>query len=514
MERKGREKGNGGLCLFYKPHLRPHKWVPVVSDNCKYIEKERQWLLLNNGKEKVAILHCYLACQNSRGQDFLKWNEDLLHMMTQEIDQLKQQGFIILSLGDYNSHIGRVPGLELNNEDVNENGELFLNFIRLTNLTIINTLPVARGVFTRFMSNTGRDSGRSLIDYGLIDSDHSSYVSSFIIDADARYDCGSDHALLTAKLKFGHNPSVKWEFNDVLRFNLSPTTNYKPFAHRLDQLVKQKYIHNFEQMSVDQKLEFVSEALVMAGKDTIGYKVKKKKPRPLPKSLRDKIKAKNELAKKLRENPFANNSEAFKELSSMKLEIKNSFAEMKLRKRTKIRARLLHRDPHRKKFWRFLRNQAKAAGCISGLYNNQGEMVFDQEAIEKCVLDHFSNIFKAQAIPVFPPDAPTDCIQSTIDDIDQVLRNPAPKYQETTFEDEVCSLYTMTELGRVLDSLPDEKACGVDGIPNELLKHSGECYRRYLLLFLNQIISEGEVPAKLNTGKCILVHKLNSLHVM
>ena len=221
MERKGREKGNGGLCLFYKPHLRPHKWVPVVSDNCKYIDKERQWLLLNNGKEKLAILHCYLACQNSRSQDFLKWNEDLLHMMTQEIDQLKQQGFIILSLGDYNSHIGRVPGLELNNEDVNENGELFLNFIRLTNLTIINTLPVARGVFTRFMSNTGRDSGRSLIDYGLIDSDHSSYVSSFIIDADARYDCGSDHALLTAKLKFGHNPSVQWEFKDVLSFNLN-----------------------------------------------------------------------------------------------------------------------------------------------------------------------------------------------------------------------------------------------------------------------------------------------------
>ena len=151
-------------------------------------------------------------------------------------------------------------------------------------------------------------------------------------------------------------------------------------------------------MSVDQKLEFVSEALVMAGKDTIGYKVKKKKSRPLPKSLRDKIKAKNELAKKLRENPFANNSEAFKELSSMKLEIKNSFAEMKLRKRTKIRARLLHRDPHRKKFWRFLRNQAKAAGCISGLYNDRAEMVFDQEAIEECVLAHSQNLYKLSEI--------------------------------------------------------------------------------------------------------------------
>ena len=297
------DKGNGGLCMFYKPHLRPHKWTPQVSDNFKYVENERQWLLLKNKREKLAILHCYLACQTSRNTDFKQWNEDLLQLMTQEIAQLRHQGFIVLSLGDFNSHIGRVPGLEGNDENVNDNGELFLNFIRMNDLSIINTLPVARGLFTRFMSNNGTNPGRSLLDYGLIDSEHESYVSSFIIDADARYECGSDHALLTATLKFGHYPQVQWEFKDVLKFNIHPNTDYKCYAHRLDQISKETPLHTFEQLPVHEKLDFITGAITMAGRDALGYKVSKKKSsRQLPKSLRDKIKEKNELAKQLREN--------------------------------------------------------------------------------------------------------------------------------------------------------------------------------------------------------------------
>ena len=133
-------------------------------------------------------------------------------------------------------------------------------------------------------------------------------------------------------------------------------------------------------------------------------------------------------------------------------------------------------------------------------------MVFDQEQIEKSILTHFSTIFKAQSIPVFSPDESCDSV-SAIDDINRILRNSV-KYEEDVFESEVCSLYTMTELGTVLDTLPNEKACGIDGIPNELLRNSGESFRRYILLFLNQILSDGEVPSSLNTGKCVLIHKV------
>ena len=157
----------------------------------------------------------------------------------------------------------------------------------------------------------------------------------------------------------------------------------------------------------------------------------------------------------------------------MKVEIKTAFAEIKLRKRNKIRTQILREDPNRKKFWRFIKSQAKAAGSISGIYDMNGEMVFDQDQIEQSILGHFSSIFKAQSIPVYTSNLSCNSVSSAIDDIDRILSNTV-RHEEDAFEAEVCSLYTMTELGTVLDKLPNEKASGVDGIPNELLKHSGE----------------------------------------
>ena len=52
------------------------------------------------------------------------------------------------------------------------------------------------GLFTRFMDNGNREGSKSLLDYGAIDNDHVHTVTSFTIDENARYSCGSDHALL------------------------------------------------------------------------------------------------------------------------------------------------------------------------------------------------------------------------------------------------------------------------------------------------------------------------------
>ena len=57
-ERDGCAKGGGGLSLLYKPHLKAHEWNPPVPIHKQYIEKERQWLLIDNGERHFATLHC------------------------------------------------------------------------------------------------------------------------------------------------------------------------------------------------------------------------------------------------------------------------------------------------------------------------------------------------------------------------------------------------------------------------------------------------------------------------
>ena len=99
-----------------------------------------------------------------------------------------------------------MKGLEGNTPDHNQNTPMFLNFLTEVNLLIINTLPIAKGLFTRFMDSSGRPGTRSLLDYGLVDHDKSNTVTPFIIDESARVECGSNHALLECIIEFSETP--------------------------------------------------------------------------------------------------------------------------------------------------------------------------------------------------------------------------------------------------------------------------------------------------------------------
>ena len=286
VERSGESKGGGGLCIFYRAELEPHCWNPSVSEDLEYISTERQWLLIDNGQKKLAFLHCYIACQSSTNNNFLTWNNDLFHLLTMEVCQLKSQGFLTLCMGDFNSRVGQIGGLEGNTPDVNRNESMFMNFISNANLVIINTLPQAKGLFTRF---NARGEG-SILDYGLINKESSNIVTSFTIDADARHEFGSDHALLMADITFGYKPRMKWGYSDVLNFNICESTNYEMYQDVLDHLSRKIPMRQFERMSVESQLDHIVTSIIEAGKNTVGIKTKKSRKRnQLPRALVEKI---------------------------------------------------------------------------------------------------------------------------------------------------------------------------------------------------------------------------------
>ena len=506
-ERGGGDKGGGGMCILYKEALTPHHWGPKVEDRFKYVENERQWLLVDNGSERFAMLHCYVACQSARNDDYLQWNEDLFELMTNELIRLRKQGFIVLCMGDFNSRIGRVSGLEGNTPDLNKNSPMFFNFVTQANLVIMNTLPVARGLFTRFMRGSA-----SVLDYGLIDSDHVNTVTSFVIDEEARYDFGSDHALLLAKLKFGRSNRVEWSFQETVRFNFNSSTDFTAYQNELDDHSNSVPLHVFEDMSVEEKLDHITTSILESGKKTLSLKLKKKRlPKKLPRDLILRIREKNRVSKQAEEaaKNDLDTAEALEaKLVEMKLNIKDTFVSMKLTRRFKLRNKLLLADPCRKKFWRFLKNQVKSAGSISGAYDRTGAMVFQQADIEEAIVDHFSGVFKGQRVPVYSSMEHMDMVSLAIQDIDNILLGSPRGFEENEFEKEVCSPFTLAELSRTLASLPSEKASGYDQIPNELLKNSSEKFRQYILMFLNHIIEDGSVPEAMNLGKCMLIHKV------
>ena len=60
--------------------------------------------------------------------------------MTIELSKLRGQGFIVLGMGDFNSRIGRIHGLEENTPDINKKGQMYINFVTQANVVILNTL--------------------------------------------------------------------------------------------------------------------------------------------------------------------------------------------------------------------------------------------------------------------------------------------------------------------------------------------------------------------------------------
>ena len=105
------------------------------------------------------------------------------------------------------------------------------------------------------------DGRRSLLDYGLIDDDHVGTVSSFVIDEDARYACGSDHALLEAKIIFGHTLKTPWKFEKVFQYNYNNNSNFTGFQNTLDTLITKLPIQDFAQMRPADMLPQISESL-------------------------------------------------------------------------------------------------------------------------------------------------------------------------------------------------------------------------------------------------------------
>ena len=391
---------------------------------------------------------------------------------------------------------------------------MFMNFVSQVNMVNLNTLPMAKGLFTRFMDSSGRPGTRSLLDYGMVDGDHTHTVKSFVIDETARYDCGSDHALLEVDMEFGVRPKLNWSIQDVLKFNIPEKADFTEYHQNQDNFSSTIRLDHFTDLTVEQMLPHISDTLTKSAMKSFGLKVKKTNPKGnmLPKSIIRMIRSKNKVSRDYHQavasSDLVKSEHLQDELQKLKDQVNDSIASIRLGRRQRLRNTLLKADPTRKKFWRFLKGQMKTAGNITALNNKEGKMVFEQKEIEETILCHFEEIFKATRHPVLLQQDQGDQNQICIDELDLLLSQHHPTFQPTQFEEEVCSPYTYLELDHLLKQLKSGKSSGLDTISNEMIKNSSHKFKNYLLIFLNKIMANGTIPPDLNIGKCILIFKV------
>ena len=115
----------------------------------------------------------------------------------------------------------------------------------------------------------------SLLDYGLIDGDNVNSVSSFVIDENARFRCGSDHALLQCEMEFSGHPRINWTYDEVVRYNINERTNYEKFKTMLDEKVQSVSLTSFSKLTPSAMLPHLVESLTSSARVSIGIVIRR-----------------------------------------------------------------------------------------------------------------------------------------------------------------------------------------------------------------------------------------------
>ena len=265
------DRGGGGLAYYTKQSdgilFKEHS-PPIADPALHYVRNERFWLTAESLMMKTAICGLYLGCQY--GDDRLgTWNDGMLAVLQSEAATLRAQGYRIVFLGDFNSHIGSVPGQGVpgNHNDVNLNGERFLRFMEDGSFCHVNGVGhLTTGKWTR-----QRGGSKSILDYAVVSSEHLYTVQSLLVDEAGLLGGGSDHNFLVLVLKddFVKKKRLLRLQPQRRRWNGLENVDWEPFRavvqEKLGSLSPEDY-------SVDQLASLVTSALLAAGVQCVGYR--------------------------------------------------------------------------------------------------------------------------------------------------------------------------------------------------------------------------------------------------
>ena len=195
-----------------------------------------------------------------RRPEYVMDNERILELVTRERNNLISMGYTTITLGDMNAKIGGLGCLKEKGNDlrVNQNGHLLKQWALQNHMVILNSRPLAQGLFTRkTYCDNDMVTKESLLDYCLIDEGSENMVSSFIIDEYNRYSITSDHSTIVVTLKLEDSKQkVTWRVRNSW-CSVTDETNYEVFKKLSDDIAMDP--DKFKCLSSDEKLKVLRD---------------------------------------------------------------------------------------------------------------------------------------------------------------------------------------------------------------------------------------------------------------
>ena len=522
------DKEGGGIALYTRLSdgllFKPHN-PDIENIEESFVNNERIWTTVQSQSCKTAVCGVYMGCQYSDDRNG-QWNNTMYQVLQREAFSLRSQGYRVIFLGDFNGHVGCVPGQGVpgNKADINANGRRFLDFLSITDSTHINgNRRLTTGLWTR-----QRGGHSSVIDYAVISREHINTAISLFIDDGGDLGGGSDHnwLLLDVSDTFVQLKRRTAATSKKTRWNIADDQDWSGYKKYCQELVP-SLISN----SVDSLAHGISSTIIAALNAEIGVKTSYSRPTPrtLPRHLVTELEIKRKLEKNwksLNRTCIDTDPDTVAGAEQLFLSQKSKVSNLLNLHRHHRKVNILeqckgHSRRALKNFWSYVAPNKKQATDLSAVVDpTSGAVKCSVDGIIGVTEKHLISTFQGSydQIPPETPAPPTPNIgdhcyvqppenDPAVSPIPFLVNTDSGKSLESNPTGWLNASFNFQEVKTALNSMKNGKARGWDNIPNEALKNLPDNMLVKITELFNKIKTSGVMPNGWNKGRVTLVHK-------
>ncbi len=299
-------KPAGGISIWAKPSTKPSRLdIDDIDDD---ISMNYLWILCQN-KAMTAICAVYL--RNQSDPDAREINTTICQRLMQHINWCRLHNYKVFIIGDFNGHIGNDEwGVEDNHETINNNGFITRNFIRDSDLKLINSDVSTEGKWT--WGYNKNNTNPQILDIALRSPDILN-IKTIIDEKNTIYgNIGNkDHCFIHSKISVKAKENIKQTKVSKDKWKINDETNWHEYQEDIRTNINN--MDNNEELTENSIFKLIENA----GIKTIGYRENSNKKRKESKRIRQLNLEISNYRKELRKNPeFKGNllNELFKKI--------------------------------------------------------------------------------------------------------------------------------------------------------------------------------------------------------
>ena len=369
LEREGEDKRGGGLCALWREDIELTPYELDVAPGKEWIRRERQWFLFHTKTMSIALANIYMACTRTDSDSFKQWNQDLCDVLIHEVILLRQEGFSIVMMGDYNAWLGDSRGgcFAKNHSEINFNGEVIGGMIDVLGLCIANVNEKHGEIFTRVQyDHSGIVVSQSCLDLCL--HDPKVPLAEFEIVKSEYGSISSDHFMLRVVLDLTDKKPAR-VFRSSLGYSTRAITvaQKKSFARISTLRLRSVPLPDFVDFDQHSQIIHIEQSLLSTARQVLSVRRRRVPRMRVPSACVTLIRERRELLKDIKNGT----SNRVAEYYLLDKKIKKMIRVFRHQQVRRLKISLAQKDPTRERFWAIFRQLKSRSSRIPALRDSQ-----------------------------------------------------------------------------------------------------------------------------------------------